>query len=671
MSLWLASLFWLPLSILGQPRAGRQELEPIRTVGAAHGLSATEAARGRPVVVRAKVTFFSLPDGAWGPMLFVSDATGGIFVELAKQPARPYRQGDSVKVTGVSAPGAFAPVLDASEIEVLPGDGVPMAPTRVTRTGLASGVFDSRLVEVLGLVHSVGMSGKSVSLRIATNEGPIVALLSREAGVDYQQFADSAVVVHGVAAPDFNQHRQMTGFHLFVQGVRDIAILARGGGDPFASPVRPIGHLASFDPAMSTLDREHFRGQATLDWPGRLFCMQDESGGLCVANASLDRIAPGATVDVAGYPVLGVAIPAVEDSVVRASGMPARVAAVPRRVAIAKVLAGEYSGELVSVQGQLVGIGSDAQNWRLTLSSDGVVYSATLPRESQATVPSRWREGSYVDVVGVCQQEEDALAEPGKVWIGGPRFKSFRILMRTEADVEVLRTPSWWTPGHALIALGSLGLLIVAIFCWVVLLRRQVEQRTRELRESERRFRHLAHHDALTGLPNRAWFHERAEMALGMSRRSGECVGLLLLDLDHFKPINDTLGHDAGDAMLCALAARVSRVVRKVDTVARLGGDEFAVVLDRVTSGEDAERVARKVLAAICRPVEIKGQMVPMSASIGVALFPQDGDSVTELLRSADLAMYESKKRARGGVCRYRREITMEEVEQMIAASVG
>jgi diguanylate cyclase (GGDEF)-like protein len=193
-----------------------------------------------------------------------------------------------------------------------------------------------------------------------------------------------------------------------------------------------------------------------------------------------------------------------------------------------------------------------------------------------------------------------------------------------------------------------------------------VEQRTQQLRESEGRFKHLARHDPLTGLPNRAWFQERAELALNLACRNGGCVGLLLLDLDHFKPVNDTLGHDAGDAMLRALAERVTGVVRKVDTVARLGGDEFAVVLMDVTSGEDAERIAQKVLEAICQPVKIKEKMVPMSGSIGVAVFPGDGENVTELLRSADLAMYESKKLARGGVRRYQREVTLEKVEALM-----
>jgi diguanylate cyclase (GGDEF)-like protein len=102
-----------------------------------------------------------------------------------------------------------------------------------------------------------------------------------------------------------------------------------------------------------------------------------------------------------------------------------------------------------------------------------------------------------------------------------------------------------------------------------------------------------------------------------------------------------------------------------VDTVARLGGDEFAVVLPDVSTGEDAEAVARKILAAVCQPVTIKGRQVAMSVSIGVAVFPEDGDSETELLRSADLAMYESKKLARGGVRRYQRKASVQETESL------
>jgi diguanylate cyclase (GGDEF)-like protein len=383
---------------------------------------------------------------------------------------------------------------------------------------------------------------------------------------------------------------------------------------------------------------------------------------LCVEDTSSIVFRGGALLDVFGYPVFAAETPALMDTTIRPSGNAGGDVAAQATTA-SRALADERSGELVSVEGKLVGVSADAEFWQLTLVSQNVVFSAMLPKPEGADVVAPWQEGSYVRVTGVCRNEVDARM--GRDWTSKQRMASIRILLRTVSDVVVLRKPSWWTPAHTSVTLSAVVLAMLAVAGWVVLLRRQVDQKTQELRESERRFRHLAHHDPLTGLPNRAWFHERAQMALGMSRRNGNRVGLLLLDLDHFKPINDTLGHDAGDALLCALAERASAAVRKVDTVARLGGDEFAVVLPDVSTGEDAEAVARKILAAVCQPVTIKGRQVAMSVSIGVAVFPEDGDSEMELLRSADLAMYESKKLARGGVRRYQRKASVQETESL------
>jgi diguanylate cyclase (GGDEF)-like protein len=589
-------------------------------------------------------------------MLFVSDATGGVFVNLAKPLSAPLREGALVEVKGITASGDFAPLVSGAEVRVLDEHSPPVKPSRMTRSDLVTGAFDCWPVEVQGLVHAVRVNAKDVSLRISTNEGPIVALVLWEPGVDYQQFADAAVVVRGVAAPDFNQHRQMTGFHLFVQSAQDVSTLVRGGGDPFASAVRPIGHLANFDPRVAPLNRLHFRGRATLDWPGRLVCIQDESGGLCVASDSTEQIAVGSTVDVAGYAAFAVAVPAVEDAVVRAGGMPAGYRVTPRPVRVKGILAGESSGELVSIEGQLVGVNSDARNWQLTLISDGVVYAATVPREVQMNAPSPWLEGSYVRVVGVCQQEVDAIAEADRVWTIDQRFKSFRVLMRTKADVTVLRAPSWWTPGRTVLILSGTLMLAMAAIGWVVLLRRRVEQRTEELRASEARFRNLAHHDPLTGAPNRALFQDRAEIALARASRHGHYLALLLVDLDRFKPINDTYGHEAGDKVLCVVVERALATVRKSDTVARLGGDEFAVLLSDLESPDVAVQVAQKLLEAICRTMPWKDREIAVSASIGVAVWPDDGASLVDLVRNADAAMYEAKEKARGNVGRYCKE---------------
>jgi diguanylate cyclase (GGDEF)-like protein len=663
--LGLLNLVWVPVVLSAQEPV---ELPPIRSAGAAHGLSAAEAARGRLIDLKANVVFYTSDDGPWGAMLFVSDASGGVFVRLVKQPSVPLREGQLVEVTGVSAPGEFTAMVSSAEVRLLDGTSVAVEPVRLTRADLVTGRFDCRPVEVQGLVHAVGENGKSVWLRIATDEGPIAALLVRQPGVDYHKYEDAAVLVRGVVAPDFNAHRQMTGVHLFVQSADDISTLALGGSDPFASEVRPIGELGFFDPTASPLHRLHFQGRATLNWPGRMVCLQDASGGLCVASASTEKIAVGSTIDMAGYPVFAVAIPTVEDAVVRTSGMAANVSTFPMPVAqpvkVQAVLKGEYSGDLVSVEGQLVGVNSDTRNWQLTLTSDGVFYTGTVPKEGALQASSPWLTGSYVRLVGVCLQDEDVLTESGRVWVSDQRFQSFRILMRTEADVTILRTPSWWTPGRAVLVLSLTLVLTIAGFGWVILLRRRVDERTQELRASEERYRNLAQHDALTGAPNRALFQDRAHMALLQAKRNGQRCGLLLLDMDRFKPINDELGHAAGDRVLCALVDRAGGAVRKSDTVARIGGDEFAVLVPDLDSPEEALMIAHKILNAVCLPLKVNDREIPVSTSLGVAVYPDDGTTVEELLRNADSAMYRSKRSGRGTVERYEREHGADESNQ-------
>ena len=166
-------------------------------------------------------------------------------------------------------------------------------------------------------------------------------------------------------------------------------------------------------------------------------------------------------------------------------------------------------------------------------------------------------------------------------------------------------------------------------------------------RELERELRQLAYTDRLTGLPNRSLFHDRLEQALAMAARRDAPVAVLFLDLDRFKIINDSLGHEIGDAVLVMVAQRLRRCLRAEDTLARLGGDEFAILLPEIANRSDSRLVTDKCLAALGDPEVIGGHELTVNASIGVAIFPEDGAGVQHLLRSADAAMYRAK--ARGG----------------------
>ncbi len=181
---------------------------------------------------------------------------------------------------------------------------------------------------------------------------------------------------------------------------------------------------------------------------------------------------------------------------------------------------------------------------------------------------------------------------------------------------------------------------------------RNVEDRLRierELRKSRSRYFRLAHHDTLTGLPNRLLFQDRLKQAMIKARRKKTRVAVLFLDLDRFKQINDTLGHDVGDELLVEVARRLLHLVRKSDTVARLGGDEFVIILDDITNAADAATVGRKILAAMEQPVVAGGRELFISTSIGIAFFPDDADDMEGVLKCADTALYKAKDNGRAG----------------------
>jgi diguanylate cyclase (GGDEF)-like protein/PAS domain S-box-containing protein len=176
-----------------------------------------------------------------------------------------------------------------------------------------------------------------------------------------------------------------------------------------------------------------------------------------------------------------------------------------------------------------------------------------------------------------------------------------------------------------------------------------------ERKRQEAANEHRAYHDALTSLPNRLLFHDRLEQALARARRNATQAAVMFLDLDRFKAINDTLGHRVGDLVLKEIASRLRDTVRDTDTVARLGGDEFTVLLPEVPGIEAAEAVAHKIVEAMRVPLRIGEHEIAVTASVGIALFPRDGEDASALMKNADASMYEVKGDGRAGFRVYTR----------------
>ena len=199
-------------------------------------------------------------------------------------------------------------------------------------------------------------------------------------------------------------------------------------------------------------------------------------------------------------------------------------------------------------------------------------------------------------------------------------------------------------------------------------------------KDAEERIRQLAYYDALTGLPNRFLFTEHLTKALGHAERHGRHVAIMFIDLDHFKRVNDTLGHAAGDELLKVISNRLSESIRKLDAVsradgpgnsiARLGGDEFIVMVDDLHGPSDAASAARRLTATLNEPVTLQGTELYVGASIGVAMYPYDGADIDTLLMNADTAMYRAKNAGRGGMQFYDRSMNARALERLMMESM-
>ncbi|MCM2257154.1 MAG: EAL domain-containing protein [Vicinamibacteria bacterium] len=195
----------------------------------------------------------------------------------------------------------------------------------------------------------------------------------------------------------------------------------------------------------------------------------------------------------------------------------------------------------------------------------------------------------------------------------------------------------------------------------VVAVSRDVSER----KAAEELISYQAYHDTLTGLPNRLLFRDRLSQALAHAHRTATTLGVMFLDLDHFKRINDTLGHSAGDRLLEGVARRLAACIREGDTVARVGGDEFTLLLEPLSQPEDAAKVAEKLLQALATPFDVEGHRLHVQASIGISLYPDDGQDTETLLKNADNAMYRAKEAGRSNYQLFTRAMTLRAQERL------
>jgi len=622
------------------------ELRTITTAREAHDLTDVEAARAYPVHLNGVITYFDPDFGSGQPAIFIHDDSGGVFIKmiciLTCKAAEPLFVGALVDVWGVSAVGGFGPVVGSPRISILGHSPLPPNPTRVNLAILKTGDEDAQWVEVEGSVHRVIEYANSVTIGMELADGPLDVTMIKTPGATYSDLVDAQVRIRANAAPTTNSDGEMIGVHLQSPNISALELLEAAPSNPFAKPANPIDMLLRRGTFATPLHRMHLRGNVTLQWPGALLCIRDATRAICTQTSQATPVAVGDLVDVAGFLETDNSAPVITDAIFKAAGNKQPVA--PRGATADQILGGGLSSELVQIDGQLIGYDLASSDATLQLSSGDTLFPAILPKNLAGSDLRAWKIGSKLRLTGICAVGVD-VQDHVRAGVAVPR--SFRILMRSPADVTVLEGPSWWTPAHALILLGLALTATLFVLGWVATLRKRVEMQADALRQSEKRFRHLAEHDTLTGLASRLVLKDQLDDDLKRAGRDKNGLALLMVDLDKFKNINDTFGHQAGDEVLRVTAQRLRDAVRASDTVVRLGGDEFVVLLPEIRDFEAVELVAATVVSSLSLPVRFAGAEMEVSVTVGAGTAFAGETDAEELLRNADAALYRAKNRGR------------------------
>lgn len=623
-----------------QPMASAAEALPTLTTSrAVHTLDIGEATLGYPVRLRGVVAYYDPYLDFPQPILMVMDATGSVFVKLPAGSDSHLKMGDRVLVTGETIAGGFAPDVGRPRVEVVGSSHLPeKAPLR-SLTSLLRGTEDAPWVEMEGVVHAVEATPHNTILKIAGGDGLFTAETPRTPGSEIPPLTGARVRIRGLACSLFNKRRQIVGVQLRFAGPEMVRVVEPAPADPYALPSSETRSLLSFTPGEERDRLVHLRGRVTLFWPGRMLCLKDGEAGLCAQTAKTTPVKPGQMVDIVGFPQIGNYAPTLTDAIFRLDLAVEAIPAAP--VGAGPTLRSDYDDQLVQIDGELIGTDKAAADPTILLSAGKLIFSASLPKSTNASGLSGLKEGSRLRLTGICEVLPDPSGTTDADGYALP--KSYRILLRSGSDVEVVERPSWWSAAHTLWVLVVALLGTSCVLAWVLVLRRRLEKQTTMLQFQ-------ATHDSLTGLWNRRAILEMLGREWALTARSRSSLAIMMLDADHFKQVNDTYGHLAGDTVLKAISDRIRRSVRSSELVGRYGGEEFLIVL----RGRDADKVgvvAERVRLAIAEePVTIEQGTLGVTVSIGTAIIEPYYDTERDALAAADNALYESKNSGRNRV---------------------
>ena len=441
-----------------------------------HALSEKDAGRGHPVRIRGIVTFYgpasSRPDRT---VLFVQDSSDGIYVETPLGDLG-LTAGDFVEIKGVTGHGWFTNQIERPEIHVL-GRGPLPVPRRPRYEELALGQQDSHWVEIAGIVHStqIQLPSKALALSLSVGLGRVTVAVQNYPASAPTKLLDSRIRIQGACGGEFNAKQQLIGIVVYVQNINSVRVLEPSTLTAETPPVESIRELARLSARTTSGHRVKVRGIVTLQMPFRTLFIKDATDSLKVETPQPTAVQPGDAVEVWGFPGLGGRSLKLEDAQFRrlAGGPPPA----PAEITVAEALQGNYDSSLVRLEGRMFELLTERDPPTLVVASGRAAFQARVLGEGAQAAIRRLEVGSRLRLTGVCEVLTEEKGVP----------PAFRLLVRSPEDVVLLERPPSWYAQRVFWVLGLMGAMMLATAAWVMMLRKQVQAKTAEIREWLRR----------------------------------------------------------------------------------------------------------------------------------------------------------------------------------------
>jgi len=536
---------------------------------------------------------------------------------------------------------------------------------------ILTGEQDSQWGHLVGVVRS-GREDAGVLYLNAVRPGGQFLVIMKDYPANWMtEFVDSKISIDGVLAAVFNEHRQVTGVRIFVPARRYLKVDEQAAASPYDLPESSVLSVGAFGSNHDWSHRIRVRGTITAVASQNLLYLSHGEGALPVELWMPCGGKPGSVVDFIGFPGTVDGRPGLQSAICRVitAGAPERPIELLARDVVPRQNAEDGSGlsiakgtrndlRLITIAGTVMQATRDSVSENLTLIAGDQTFTVTIP-ESAGWPDDVLKPATNLRITGICLIDFDEYH----------RANSFRVLTRKSTDVVVVSRASWLTLRRAISILIALAFLVFCFIVWILVLRHHVAIKTIELRAANERLRQLSIEDALTGASNRRHFDEAIENEMRRGNENATPLALVLIDIDHFKRVNDILGHKKGDQYLILVVGVLRRVIAHMPgaLVARYGGEEFAVLLPRTDQGAAVAAAGRMRVSVWNMALSEQDSVfadLGATISLGVAVMPPGSNlDPDRLVNRADSALYEAKQRGRNRV-----EVSMEP-SKAVAAS--